>query len=295
MTFVRLMCTIGMLVGFLAGPAQAQAVKVFVSIAPHAHWVEQIGGDPVAVSVMLEPGDNPHTYEPTPRQMVAVSEADIYFRSGVPFEAAWMDRLKQNADSLQVVDLREGIELRDMEDHLCLDHDHHHHHEHGAGGNKDPHTWLSPLKAKQQAETIAAALQEADPSHAEDYERNLKAFQERLQALHEDIAEQLADLEHRRFLVYHPAWGYFADAYGLEQVPIEIEGKEPTARQLAQIIDYAKEQGIKAIFVQQQFSRKTGQAIASAIGGEVIAIDPLARNYFENLRTIAQRLAEALR
>jgi zinc transport system substrate-binding protein len=151
------------------------------------------------------------------------------------------------------------------------------------------------LKAKQQAETIAAALQEADPSHAEDYERNLKAFQERLQALHEDIAEQLADLEHRRFLVYHPAWGYFADAYGLEQVPIEIEGKEPTARQLAQIIDYAKEQGIQAIFVQQQFSRKTGQAIASAIGGEVIAIDPLARNYFENLRTIAQRLAEALR
>ena len=160
---------------------------------------------------------------------------------------------------------------------------------------KDPHIWLSLRLVKIQAETIYQALTEEDPSHRAYYQENLEAFHRDLDQLDREIVRSLRDMNSRKFMVFHPAWGYFAHDYGLEQIPIEIEGKEPTAKDLTHIMEEAKEEGIKIIFVQKQFSKTSAETVARAIGGKAVQIDPLARNYLNNMRQVADAFVEALR
>lgn len=264
---------------------------VFVSIAPYAYFVERIGGEHFETEIMVGAGHNHHTYEPSPRQMAALARAKIYFRSGLPFEDIWLLRLRRNYPHVQFVDLLQGVELRAMDAH-CADesHDHHHHDHEG----DDPHVWLSPTIMQIQSKTICDALCRVDPQNAETYRANLKSLLEDLQKLHLEIEETLSDVSSRKFMVYHPAWGYFADAYDLEQIAIEAGGKEPSARQLAATIQVARQEDIRAIFVQEQFSRRSAEAIARAIDGTVLSIDPLEKDYINNLRRVAITLAEAL-
>ncbi len=295
--YIFLFIFIGMSAGF--SQAMDKKIKAFVSILPLSNFVERVGGEQVDVSVLVGPGQNPATYEPTPQQMVKLSEAQIYFRIGVPFENAWMSRITRNNPDMKVVDLRKGIELRSMKSH--------HHHSHGEnesavhdedgndGGFKNPHTWLNPRLVKVQATTICGTLKELNANHAEIYQENLSQFHNDLDQLDQYIRQKMKDVRRRNFLVFHPAWGYFADAYHLEQIPIEIEGKEPTARRLAEAIQLAKRENIQTIFVQQQFNQSTAKAIARAIGGQVVTVDPLAENYLENMRDIADKFVEALR
>jgi len=273
-----------------AGEGQAGSdsrLSVYVSILPQAYFVEQVGGEQVDVSVLVGPGQSPATYEPTPRQMAGLSDADVYFRIGVLFEERLLEKITQMMSNLNVVDTRRGVPLREME----KGHDHQGY-SHGEGA-ADPHIWLDPILVKTQAQTICDELKRLAPAHAGDFDTNLKAFQANLDSLDAKIRTVLAPYAGARFYVFHPSFGYFADRYGMGQVAVEIEGKEPGAQQLAAMIAQARADSISAIFVQAQFSRRPAQAIAHELDIELIDLDPLSRDYIHNLETMAEQLAHA--
>ena len=264
----------------------AEPLRVFVSVLPLQTFVDKIGGEHVDVHTMVRPGYNPATYDPTPKQISALAKASLYVRIGVPFEHAWMERIRSASPQMQVLDVRAGIELRDMENHRP-GHDGH--------DESDPHVWTSPQLAIQMVGLIRDRLSELDPAHRAEYARNHDAYVRELETLDQEIRALLDPLSHRKFLVFHPSWGYFADTYGLIQVSIENEGKEPGARALATLIDQARLERIRIVFLQPQFDRRQARQVARAIDGEVIAVDPLAPDYADNLRRVARQFAEALK
>jgi zinc transport system substrate-binding protein len=271
-----------------------EKLDVFVSIAPQAYLVERIGGEHVRVEVLVREGQSPHTYQATPRQMVRLGEADLYFSIGVDFERALLPRVTRTFPDLRVIDSRAGIPLRRLEvNHVCTHEDGHHHHEHAAGG-EDPHVWMSPRLAKTIAKNISTALEAADPEHADAYRAGLAALHADLDRTRREIAEVLAPVKGERVYVFHPAFGYFLDEFGLRQVAVEIEGKQPSARQLVRLIEQARQDKVHVIFVQPQFSPKSAEAIAEAIGGAVVPIDPLARAYLKNIQETAVKLKSGL-
>lgn len=259
-------------------------LDVTVSIPPQRHFVERVGGDRVHVNVMVEPGADPHTYEPKPEQMRALSRSVAYFSIGVEFEAAWLDKFAAANPRLRIVDTIANIERMPMEEGE----------EGRSGGELDPHVWLSPELVKVQSQIIFEALAQLDPEHTGEYRANLDAFIADIDALEADIQETLAGLDSRKFMVFHPAWGYFARDFGLEQIPVEVGGQEPSARELAHLIAEAQEDGIRVIFAQPEFSTQDAEAIAREIGGEVLLISPLAPDWLENMRRVAQTFAGVL-
>jgi len=263
-----------------------------VSILPQKYFVERIGGDLVEVAVMVEPGANPHTYEPKPKQMVALAKTAIYFAIGVPFETTWLEKIAAANPNMLVVHTEAGIKKMPMKAHHHgepeLEKDHH--------GIKDPHVWLSPPLVMILARNILQALQKIDPAHRSVYEKNHNDFMEVLVVLDAEIRATLeGEGEGLEFMVLHPAWGYFAQAYGLEQVPIELEGKQPKPAELQYLIQYAKERNIKVIFAQPQFSWQTAQAVAKSINGQVVFVDPLAADWDTNLRQVASRFKSVVK
>jgi len=286
-------------------PVFGKDISVFVSIPPQAYFVERIGGDRVDVQILVQPGQSPATYEPTPRQMSALAEAVMYFRIGVPFENAFLPKLEEILPDIRIVDTRTGISLRKMTPSASREavasEDHAHHADHKDGEEihhmhegSDPHIWLSPPLVKIQAHTIAKTLGEIDKDGQKVYETNLASFIQELDSLDVRLREILLPVRGKSFLVFHPSWGYFADSYELKQVPIELEGKSPSGRQLARVLESMESENIRVIFVQPQFSKSSAEAIADAVGGSVFAIDPLARNYSENLVQVARILRETL-
>ncbi|UCD16278.1 MAG: zinc ABC transporter substrate-binding protein [Candidatus Zixiibacteriota bacterium] len=260
-------------------------LRLVVSILPQQYFVERIGDGLVDVEVLVGPGQSPATYEPTPKQMAALADADAYFRIGVPFETALIRKLEAGIRDLHIVDTRQGIALRGMPGRHGNEHDHE--------GGEDPHFWLDPALVMIQAKTVCDELIRIDPVHEKEYQSNLERLTADLETTHAHISKKLAPLAGRKFLVFHPAFGYFAEAYGLRQVAIEVEGKEPGTRQLAEIVEWAKAEGVRVIFVQQQFSTAGARTIARAIGGIVEKIDPLAYDYPANLEYIADKIVEA--
>lgn len=269
-------------------------INVFVGIEPIAYFVERIGGSLVNVSVLVGPGQDPHTFEPTPKLMAKLARAKLFFNLGFPFEETLVKKLRPTFKNAEIVNIQKGIELRPVNEQ---DGDHHvgeergHSHESGA---VDRHTWLDPQLAKIQARTIADALIQVDPKNREVYEKNLGKFQDDLDRIHHQLKEALEPVKSKSFFVFHPAFGYFAQEYGLKQVAVEIDGKEPTARQLTKLIKNAKEHDVKVIFVQPQFPKKNAENLAESIGGAVVPIDDLARDYVLNLSEIAKKLNSAL-
>jgi zinc transport system substrate-binding protein len=269
----------------------AASMVVFVSIAPQKYFVEQIGGDRVAVEVMVAPGANPHTYEPKPQQMAALARARLYFAIGVPFERAWLGKLAAASPGLRVVHTDDGIEKLPIAAAQHHGYDEAHHDQ----GGYDPHIWLSPPLVKRQAAAVAAALVAAEPANESVYIANLAGFLARIDRLHTELEALFSGKQGARFMVFHPSWGYFADTYGLEQIAIEVEGKKPKPAQLKNLIEHARANGIKVIFAQPQFSAKSARLIAKEIGGEVIFADPLAADWMTNLRQLARQLQRVLR
>jgi zinc transport system substrate-binding protein len=270
-------------------------IRVFVSVLPMKYLVERVGGSHVNTQAMVGRGQSPHTYEPTPRQMTELSRAQIYFRVGVTFEQIWMKRITALNPKLRIVDLRDGIRLRRLEDH----HDEGQHMGAGhagesSGSTLDPHVWTSPVLARTMAEHIRATLAKIDPAHAKAYQDGFDSLAADLTALDLQLRSRLGRVKHRKFLVFHPSWGYFADTYGLQQLAIEAAGKEPGPRSLARIIALARQENIHVIFVQPQFSRTTANTVARAIDGKVVPIDPLAENYIDNLRKTANAFFTSL-
>lgn len=273
------------------GPSD-QSLVVFVTIAPQAYFVERVAGEHARVEVLVAPGQSYHTFEPTQRQIAAISASRAYFGIGVPFEAGIRDRIGSVGDQIRYVDTSEGIERRPGVECLHDDHgasEHHHHDEEG-----DPHIWLDPRIVKKLAGRIEQTLSELDPDHAGEYRKNLKIFESELDAEHSRLTELLAPCRGKEFFVFHPSFGYFGDAYGLQQVAIEEGGKEPGARQLRRLVEKAKTSGARVIFVQPQFAVTGAEAIARELGAKLDTLDPLARDYLKNLEEMAQKIRSAL-
>jgi len=282
------------LVFFFIGSAKAQDGKkraVFVSIAPQKYFVHQIGREQVDVQVMVPPGASPVTYEPKPRQMTALSKTPVYFAIGVPFEKKWLKKIAAANPDMRVVHTDQGIKKIPISAHRLEA-------EHPAGknhhGQLDPHIWLSPKLVMIQARSIRDALQEIDPAHGSVYDANYEAFASALTALDVELRNMFADKQGFQFMVFHPSWGYFAHSYGLKQVAVEIEGKDPKPAQLKALIAHAREKGIKIVFVQPQFSSKSARLVAKEIGGRVVVADPLAQDWLRNLRKVVREFKGAL-
>jgi zinc transport system substrate-binding protein len=287
--FVHMLAVLVAVLLLVAGNAKAEKkLLVFVSIQPQKYFVQQIGQALVDVEVMIPAGADPHIYEPKPRQMVALSKARLYFAIGIqPFEDTWLKKIASSNPDMKVVQTDRGIQKIPMTTGP--------HNEDQRAGEPDPHIWLSPPLVMQQAQTILNALVEIDPANRTVYEANCQAFVSELAALDADLKNIFAGKQGLQFMVLHPAWGYFAHTYGLKQVPVEIEGKDPKPAQLKELIEHAKQKQIKIIFVQPQFSPRSAKLLASEIGGQVVFADPLAANWSDNLRQVAEKIKSALK
>lgn len=287
-----------------------EKMHIFVSILPQKFFVEQIGKNIVDVQVMVQPGASPHTYEPKPQQMASLSETKIYFSIGLPFERVWLGKIAAANKKMSIVHTDEGIKKIHMMEHYHHDeesehkedigHDKHHENESGKtdnshNGEPDPHIWLSPELVIIQAQHILKALKNADPDHASIFDSNYNKFISEVEKLDGELKKIFADKPGVQFMVFHPSWGYFAHTYNLQQLPIEIEGKNPKPSQLQELILRAKKDKISVVFAQPQFSVKSARQIAREINGEVVFADPLAYNWFDNLREVAAKFKSALK
>jgi zinc transport system substrate-binding protein len=317
-TSMRILLLLLLLVGPVLG--HTEPLRIFASVVPIQTFVQKIGGEYVDARAMVRPGFNPHTYDPTPQQISALAGAALYVRTGMPFEKAWMERIRSANPGMPVFDARDGIALRelvahshdereqDAEHHTEADHGHadaadalhDDHDEEGARAvdenyEQDPHMWTSPPLVKHMLGRIRDKLSELDSAHAMAFARNHDAYVAELDVLDAELHALLDPLPNRKFMVFHPAWGYFADNYGLTQVAIEHEGKQPGARGLGALIDQAKQANIKVVFVQPQFDKRQARQVAQAIGGAVVAVDPLAADYIDNLRRVGRQFAKVLK
>lgn len=276
---------------FAASCLAADRPTVFVSIVPQKYFMQQISGDLVQVEIMVQPGASPATYEPKPSQMAKLSSAAAYFAIDVPFEKTWLGKIGAVNPDMTIIRTDRGIEKVAMAAH--------HHEEHGGDHKKeehiilDPHIWLSPALVKKQAAAILEGLKPILPEHGADLDANYRLFLEKIDILDAQLKSQLQDSKGLRFMVFHPSWGYFAQQYGLEQVPIEIEGKAPKPAQLAELIEQARKENIGIVFVQPQFSHKSAEVIAREIGGRIIFADPLAEDWPHNLTDVAEKFRQA--
>ncbi len=289
-----------------------EQLSVLVSILPQKEFVQKVAGDDVQITALIKPGESPATYSLTANDLQIIENADIYFRIGhIEFEKANIDRIKNTNPDLKIIGIPDSINLRyflEDEEHTHEDEEHAHeddNHEevHGELNNEvhdetdhtteksiDPHIWLSIPNVKTLVESIESELSAISPERAEEFRENTSSYKQELDLLDRSIAENLKESKGKTVLVFHPAWGYFTDQYGLNQVAIESSGNDPTAAQIESIINFAKEQNITAIFVQEQFSTQAAESIAEELGITVIKIDPLAEDYIENLQNIADSI-----
>ena len=254
------------------------------------------------MTVLVSPGDDPHAYQPTDAEISQAVQSAVYFRIGVPFESGPWFQAISNSGKLEVVDTRQGIELRRMRsdihaaearDHHDHDHAPHEHHAHHGHGGRDPHIWTSPRLLKIQARTVTESLSKLAPEQEDQFRRNLAALEAKLDEADATIREKLAPYAGRAMFVFHPAWGYFADEYGLRQVAVEVEGKEPSDRELTELQRLARRENAQVIFVQPQISGQSAEAVAGAVGARVEVLDPLAKDPLAELLRAAEILAES--
>lgn len=262
--------------------------QLTVTIIPQKYIVTAITGNTYEVLAMLPPGSNHETYEPTPGDMKKIETSAIYFSlDALDFEKVWMERFQSSNPNMKVINTSKGIEM--LSGHI---HDHdEHEHAHTSNGI-DPHIWLSPACMKIQAQNICEALSAEDSLNADYFKQNLKKFEILADSIDRIVRETLAGSKGKSILIFHPALGYFARDYELNQISIEQEGKEPSPSYLAELIKTAKERGIKSIFVSKEFDTRNAEAIASEINGKIIVFDPMAENWAENIIHLSNLIAE---
>ncbi len=291
----------------LCGAAESgDRIRVAVSVPPLAHVVERVGGARVEVMTVVPVGADPHTFEPRPRDLASLTTCALFVTAGITMERAWLDRfMAVNGDMTTVhaetvvsgeVHADDGVSHTDTGHDTDIDHDtgidSGHDHDHGI----DPHFWTSPPLMKLAAAMIRDALAEHDPSHADIYRTGYDSLAAEIDRLDAEL-RSLFDVDgaRRTFLVFHPAWGHFAEAYGLEQIAVAVEGREPKPADLTRLITSARDRGIAVIFVQPQFSRKSAETIARAVGAEVVIADPLSPDWAANMRAVARAFAASLK
>jgi zinc transport system substrate-binding protein len=252
-------------------------INVATTISPLADFITAVGGDKVEVTVLVPPGAEPHTYELTPTQMKDVALADLYVMNGGGLEF-WMDKVLQVNKDMLIVDSSRGVKLVNE-----------------SGGETDPHIWISLRNAAIQVNNICTALIQVDPANKDYYGKNRDDYLLKLKALDEELNQTFAAKSGRIFIVYHPAWTYFARDYNLDQIPILENEKEPGPKYLGSIIDLARRNNITVIFVEPQYNPKSAEVIAQEIKAKVVALDPLGPNYLENMQYSGQEIARSLK
>lgn len=263
--------------------------RVLVSILPQKYFVDQIAGELLQTQVLIPPGTSPHVYDPTPQQMAAIAKTDIYFYNGsLSFEQSLLGEISANFPALETIALSKGITL--------LNGSEHHHHGDGHGHDHqgtDPHIWLSPKNVKQMAHTIYQTLSTFYPEDSLRFRENLNRFLSEIKKTDHSIAQVLQEMKNRSFMIFHPSLTYFARDYNMQQIPIEMHGKEPSPAQMLQSIQQARAAGLHTIFIQVEFDRANAELIAREIDGSIVQIDPLAYNWPENMLTIARALSQS--
>lgn len=286
------------LIGACTPHQQADENTLYVSILPLRSLVGKIVGDDFKIEVLVPPGASPETFEPTPRQFIGLNRAEIIFNVGlIDFETTLLSKIE---DRGKVVNLSQGIELTAGScSHTCPHakqavHDGHdtshtetHSHAHGV----DPHVWTSPRALQKMAENAYAAIRRAYPDSVK-YEANYKRLQADLQALDARTGEKIAQSGIEYFIIYHPALTYYARDYGIRQVAIEADGKEPSAKQLTQIIRQAREDGVRRILYQSQFPASAVEIIARDIDAEYVEVDPLREDAIANIDAITDIITQ---
>jgi zinc transport system substrate-binding protein len=269
-------------------------LPVFAGIPPLAYLVEQIGGEHVKVDVLVQPGQDPHTFVPSPQQVVALGRAAVFFKIDMPFETVILEKVQEGNRRLAVVDVSAGIQKLPLDEACCEKSGR----THGATlypDELDPHVWLSPPLLKTMAGSIAAGLCQADPAHKQEYERNLAALLERFDDLHQRINKLLSPCRGRAFFVFHPGFAYFANAYGLKEVPVQLGGQNPSPKQFRELIERAKKERVRTVFVQPEFDPRSAQVVAEAIGGQVVSVNGLGKNVISDIEDIAGKVEKAMR
>ncbi|MFO8052234.1 MAG: zinc ABC transporter substrate-binding protein [Thermoplasmatota archaeon] len=262
---------------------------VMVTIDPQKEMVASIAGEDIEVVVMVPEGQSPHDYSPTPNQLLKAARADMYLKvgSGVEFEELHLGTLMDQNPDMEIVDLSEGIDLKGSEEHYGTGEDSG---EHDHEGGIDPHIWLSPSNLLTMAENVRDAFMERDPER--NYSSRYEDYRERLSSTYSEMSSILESYKDRKFLTYHPSWGYFADDFHLIQTTIEESGKAPGPQGVANIIEQAQENDIKVIFVEPQFDSSKAEQIADAVNGRVVSVDPLAEDLLDNLLYVAHAMAD---
>ena len=263
-----------------SAPAQpgngSHRIMVAATIAPLGDFVKAVGGDKVTVTVVVPPGAEPHTFEPTPSLMVGLSRADLYIMNGAGLEY-WIDRLLLANENMTILDSSKGISLlAESEDEM------------------DPHIWLSLRNAEVQVDNICRGLTEIDPQNKDYYGKNRDGYLQKLRALDEKLSGTFAGKENKIFIVHHPAWTYFARDYGLNQVPLMENEKEPGPKYLGEVIEIARKNNITTLFVEPQYNPKAAEAIAQEMNAKIVTIDPLASNYLDNMINASREIALSL-
>jgi zinc transport system substrate-binding protein len=258
-----------------SGNASAR-IKVATTIAPLGDFVKAVGSEKVEVTVIVPPGAEPHTFEPTPSLMMYVAKADLYVMNGAGLEF-WMDKLLEANKGMIVVDSSQGVALLQENE-----------------GETDPHVWISLRNAAQQVNNICSGLIGVDPANKEYYIKNREDYLQKLQSLDEELNQTFAGKKSRTFIVHHPAWTYFARDYDLSQVPLMENEKEPGPKYLGEVIDLARRSNITAIFVEPEYNPKAAEVVAREMNARIVTLDPLAENYLENMAYVGREIALSL-
>lgn len=277
--FVILFCLQNVAVITKAHAQTQDPVDVFVSILPQKYLVERVGGERVKVNVMVRPGLNPETYEPTPKQMAELSNADLYFRMAVPFESVWIKRISSLNPDIRIIECCGDLVINDP-----VTHDHESH----EGLANDAHVWTSPQNAIVLAGIIKSALSEFEPDSSVYFENNYRLLLSDLNDLDQYIRTELTGINNHYLIVAHPSWGHFAEAYGMQQISIEQHGAEIKARQLSKLVEFARKENIHTIYTQKQFNNASAKILAREINGRIVELDPLSEDYINNLRHVTQ-------
>lgn len=267
-----------------------EKMLITASIIPQKFFIEQISDTLFDVNVMVPPGASPASYEPTPKQMMDLSNSNIYFRIGhIPFEKAWMKKISSVNKNLKIIDTSEGMTLIYEEENCCSNDEYakkNSHTSHHSHSGYNPHIWLSPDLVKQQSEIIYKTLCEFYPEYELQMQNNFKKFIAKIDSVNENIRKRLEKVKTKKFIVFHPVWTYFANDYGLEQQAIEQNGKEASAKQMAAVISFAKKNKITHLLVQKEFDTNQAETIAEEINGKVVIMNPLGYNWFETMELI---------
>jgi len=286
--FILLSLLIGIILsGCFSGAPKPKDKIVFVSILPLKYFADKIVGNTYKVEVTVPPGAGPETYAPTPKQMMMLGEASAYFSIGyLGFEQSLLENIQSTNPDLQFFATSKRIDLIREENQ-------HEDHEHLQG--VDPHIWSSPKTARLIALNIYDGMIKTDPSNSETYQKNLNILLAEIAKVDSTVTTLLAKATSKKFIIFHPALGYFARDYGLEQLSIEFEGKVPSPKHLQTIIETAKAENIKYILIQKEFDQENAVIIAKETGSKIIQIDPLDYNWPEQMISIAEKLSNTPR